>query len=516
MSRKKLEPTLEELKILALEAEIQEPVAITLEPVVLDAGIDNNGKDARPVKKRKQEADAVLPKIKALGTGLINQYQVVHIHGTKHFYVYSDTHYVKRDPLFFNQLFERSECFQYLSNKKNNDELILFLKRSTSMSREDFQASTEGFINFKNGHYNKKTKQLTCHAECPTGDATRYFTYCLPFDCDPNAYAPKWEELMAQCFMARDGRTLDLESIRCLYEYMGYTLSGDENWADKFLLMVGPSGANGKSLINNIMKRLLGKDAFSVIPASILGSETGRINLTGKLANISAEEPVDAFVKNEATIKSLTSKDTISARALHNDSGQVDNRAKLWFACNEALTSHDVSGGFLRRPIILNFNNKAVDADEYDAEKATYRHGLVYKKDVNLESRLSEELPGIFNLAMSAYEVAKERGQLTIPSASKEAVKEIADGDLVTDIVISAFEAEPSSAPMLNRDIMLTFQNEMAFRQIKTQISQKRIVSVLKTIFGAKAYRTMDARGLCGVRAKIVAPTANGSKTDPC
>jgi P4 family phage/plasmid primase-like protien len=502
--RTKLEPTLEELKILAEEAEIHESRALTGE--IIFQGVDEDGKELKPDKKAtpKAQGPGLMQQLRNYGQLLHLEHQIVYIQETKQFYTYEKTHYVQRDPLFFGSLLEKSE-HKTLSNEKNNKELLGVLKRLHGVSLQEFKDSTDGFINFQNGHYNKRTKEIIAHEQSPTG--SRYFTYCLPFAYDPSAIAPQWEAFMVQCFNDRRSGTLDLESVTALHEFMGYTLSGDENWADKMLLAIGPSGANGKGTIWNVMRKLLGEDAYSALPAATIGTETGRFGLNGKLANLSAEEGVDAFVKNEAILKSLTSKDAVSARAYYSQQTKLANRAKLWFSCNEALTSHDMSGGWFRRLLVLQFNNKAVDAADFASESESYRHGFVYQKDIQLDKRLATELPGIFNIAMQAYELALKRGELLMPGASRKAVKEMADDDMIGEIIESVFVAGLDTVDKMSHEKIITAFNEaVAKRGLGVRVPQRKILASVRHAFMAEGIKSNGTRFLKGIRLKAEQP----------
>lgn len=507
MSRSTTQPTQAELEVLAAlatEAASHGPGALALEGEVIASSVEDPAtKPSKAAVAKAAQASAVMTDLRRYASSLFQDLGVVFVYETKTFYTYEHPCYVARDPLFFGALLEKADGYRWLSNEKNNKELLGVLKRAYGKSYQEFKKSTDGFINFQNGHYDKKTKTLTPHDQVTE---TRYFTYCLPFAYDPSACAPQWEAFMVQCFNERktDGSgTVDLESVQCLHEFMGYTLSGDENWADRMLLAVGPSGANGKGTIWNIMRRLLGHGAYSALPVSMLGRETGRLGLDGKLANLSAEEPVDAFVKNESIMKSLSSRDAVTARSLFQNSYEMVSRAKLWMSCNETPTSHDMTGGWFRRLLVLHFNNKAVEPWELEEETKNYRRGFVYKKDIHLEEKLATELPGIFNLAMNAYEAAKAKGNLTIPRASHEAVKEMADDDMVTDILETVIAQGTSVHDKLsNEEILGLFNQGVAARGLGVKIPQRKILATVRLLFQTENYKSGGIRGIKGIQKR--------------
>lgn len=505
--RSKNEPTLEELKMLALEAEAQPVVQV---PEIIFPEADGDGNAKKPTKAQKEAAPSIIPMLKRYASVLVAEHQIIYVQESQMFYTFDRTHYVPRDPLFFGQIFERSE-YSSLSNLKNNNELVGILKRSCGISQSDFESSTAGFINFQNGHYCKRTKQITDHAQCPTN---RFFTYCLQFSYDPQALAPRWEAFMAQCFKSRETGTLDLGSVQCLHEFMGYSLSGDENWADRMLLAVGTSGANGKGTIWNIMRRLVGDDAYSALPVEVLANFKERETIDGKLVNLSSEESPQAFVGAEHALKQLTSRDAVQFRPMYKKAYSKPSRTKLWMSCNSIPVAHDTSGGWMRRFLILEFLNKAAEPEDFHTESETYTRGFVYLKDPKLEDKLSEELPGIFNLAIAAYEQAVARGALTVPARSKELVEEQLNDDSVTDIVRGAFLQASMDAYLSNEQIMKTYHDASGARGAGARVSMRVVLKTLRERFNTKPYKNGSIHGLRGLILKLN-NTSNGSSTDP-
>jgi phage/plasmid-associated DNA primase len=387
-----------------------------------------------------------------------------------------------------------------ISNNKNNSELIGALQRKCGITDELFRKSTDGYINFKNGHFNKATGNIEPRS------ASRYFLYCLPFDHEAKATAPAWDAFLDQCFMDRDSGLVDSECKRVLEEYIGYTLSGDPNVYEKMLLAVGMSGANGKGTIWNVVRYLIGEGGYSALNVRMLANPKEREMIDGKLANLSGEESLHAFIQHEAELKSMTSRDAIPIRPIWKRAYTMVNRAKLWMACNEVPTAHDNSGGWHRRFIILRFNNKAVDKADLEKEQAEYTHGLVYAKDVHLDSRLVAEAAGIFNRAWEAYAQAKLRGALTSPASSKAEIQETSLGDPLEEVLNHLFKQGTKDDVVWTLDLTKKVLGELTLLGIHSQPSPKRIIQNVKRMFKVQTTRTMHQRGIVGLAFRDVQP----------
>jgi putative DNA primase/helicase len=179
---------------------------------------------------------------------------------------------------------------------------------------------------------------------------------------------------------------------------MGYALSNDDCWAQKCLLLTG-EGANGKSTFINVLNELAGVGNYSALNIEQINkSEYNRQLLDGKLFNVSEETPTKALIDN-SLFKSLATGGEVQVRSPYKEPYFIRNRAKLIFTCNELPGSPDNSYGFYRRLIIVPFDQTFTrDTKGYDPHIGT---------------KLTAELPGVFNLAMEGYKRLVERQAFT-------------------------------------------------------------------------------------------------------
>lgn len=245
-----------------------------------------------------------------------------------------------------------------------------------------FDDSTKGLINFENGVLNINTMEIEPHSP------ERGFRYTLPYKYDPRAEAPRFERMMDLV----TGKNYDIQNI--LLEFMGYSISGDDYWAHKCLVLEG-TGSNGKSTFMNVLKHLAGDGNYSTLSLKDLSSEYNRQTLDGKLFNISEETPSKSLI-DSSLFKIVSSGGEMMVRLPYKNPYNIRSRAKMIFACNEMPQTMDLSYGLFRRLLIIPFD-QVITKD------------TVTDYDPYLEEKLREELPGIFNMAIAGYHRLKKQ-----------------------------------------------------------------------------------------------------------
>ena len=181
-------------------------------------------------------------------------------------------------------------------------------------------------------------------------DERYYSTIQLAAEYDENADCKEFLKFMDSVFAG------DKELISVVQEMIGYCLTSDTQ-AQCFFILYG-SGANGKSVLCNIIKRLVGKNNYSAIPISDLGHSFSRAELQNKVLNISAEnEAPNGKPYNSQYIKSISSGDEIKAEFKGKDVFSFSPFCKLLFAVNTLPNFNDKTYGFRSRDYLRWFNN---------------------------------------------------------------------------------------------------------------------------------------------------------------
>lgn len=217
-------------------------------------------------------------------------------------------------------------------------DILFFIKGSTYFDRIH---NPLGKIAVENGYLDIETLQVEPY------NPDLFITTRIPVAYDQKATCPKilkfLEEVVSQ------------DQMHMIQEFFGYCLYKAMPF-HKALMLVG-DGANGKSTLLELLKKLLGAD--NVNNATLQGlcySRFATANLYGRLANICADIPNDAL-KRTGTFKMLVGGDTINAQQKFKTPFNFKNHAKLIFSANNVPDTQDDTLAFFRRWIIIICNN---------------------------------------------------------------------------------------------------------------------------------------------------------------
>lgn len=205
-----------------------------------------------------------------------------------------------------------------------------------------------------------------------------FLTYQLPFAYDSEATAPQFNKFLDEVLPEPE-----LQNI--LAEYLGYIfVKNSVLKLEKVLLLFG-TGANGKSVLFEILMALLGSQNVANYSLQSLTAENGnsRAMLVNKLLNYASE----INGKLESNIfKLLISGEPVEARLLYKNTQIISDYARFMFNCNELPKEVENTNAFFRRFIILPF-------------RVTIPPN---KQDKELSNRIIEtELSGVFNWVLN-------------------------------------------------------------------------------------------------------------------
>jgi putative DNA primase/helicase len=201
-----------------------------------------------------------------------------------------------------------------------------------------------------------------------------FLKHQLQFEFDERAEAP-----IFQAYLDRVLPEPELQNI--LAEFCGYVFTRNLK-LEKALLLYG-SGANGKSVMFDLMNALLGRENTANYSLSDLMQEHNRAQIANKLLNYGSE--INASVTKDI-FKTLVSCEPIMARLKYGNSFLMENYAKLCFNCNELPKDIDPSHAYFRRLVIIPFR-VTIPEDEQDKELA--------------QKIIASELAGVFNWVLA-------------------------------------------------------------------------------------------------------------------
>lgn len=209
-----------------------------------------------------------------------------------------------------------------------------------------------------------------------------------------NVDAPFWDDFLDKAF-CRD------QDLRDYFElFIGYSVTGYSH-RKEFLVCYGPSGDNGKSVLFETVKRLLGKWAGK-IPVAILYEEKVQRSAGAASPDIMLFRGLRMAITSEATdrrrfdtgrLKELISGgDELKGRALNSDFVDFPASHALWVHTNRIPELAGNDPAFKNRLRILPFNARFT-ADPSEVDESNHVYPALPRDEV--EARLREEEPGI-------------------------------------------------------------------------------------------------------------------------
>ena len=250
--------------------------------------------------------------------------------------------------------------------------------------RNRFISKDEVWLNMRNG-----TLVIRSDGSMPTlRDHCRddMFFYALGYDYNPQADCPMWHAFL-------DRNVPEAEAQTVLAEFIGYALTR-KHFLNKMLWMIG-AGANGKSVVLEIIEALLGAENVSNLSLSDLtGDPAKRVGIEGKLLNISYETGKEVRAD---VMKLLSAGEPVTVKFLYEDPYTTRDYGQFAAAFN-MLPKAEITGAFFRRLIVMPFD-VIIPEDEQDKELA--------------EKLKREELPGILNWVIKALQGLMQRKAFT-------------------------------------------------------------------------------------------------------
>ncbi|MCB1784571.1 MAG: hypothetical protein KDI13_11340 [Alphaproteobacteria bacterium] len=247
-------------------------------------------------------------------------------------------------------------------------------------------------VNVTNGelHWNGEIWELQPHCR------EHYRTTQIPVIYDPQADCPRFRQFLLEIFRDDPDRGA---KARALLEMIGYTLVSHAKF-ERFILLIG-SGANGKSVIMEVVRAMVGSDNVAAVQPSQLANRFQRAHLHLKLANLVTEVAEGGEIA-DAELKAITSGELTTAEHKLQPPFDFCPFCTCWFGTNHMPHTRDFSDALFRRALVIPFNRK-------------FKEGV--DADPNLKTKLLDELPGIMNLALQAFGEVVKRNAFTEPES---------------------------------------------------------------------------------------------------
>jgi len=316
-----------------------------------------------------------------------------------YYYVYNGTHWTVINEAdlatFLGKVAEKMGVPKYDSRHYEfKDKLFKQFEASAHLPEPEIPDDTV-LINLQNG-----TFEITPDKQdLRDFQADDFLTYQLPFRYDPEAEAPIFNRYLNEVLP-------DQESQSVLSEFMGYIFTRNLK-LEKVLFLYG-SGRNGKSVMFDIIRSMLGEENISFFGLASLTDDNGyyRAKLVNKLINW-ASDVGDRLQSN--TFKQLASGEPIECRLPYKEPFQLSNVCKFAFNTNTLPADVEHTTAFFERFLIIPFN-VYIEPEKRDPELA--------------KKIISNELPGVFNWVLDGLNRLLKQSKFSHCQASIDTLNE--------------------------------------------------------------------------------------------
>lgn len=259
-------------------------------------------------------------------------------------YLYNGKHYERLEPKKFAFLIRKAMTQMEMGvvyRHKSSEQIAKSITEDMISTGTMWKPDSRYMI-FRNGVLD--TDDMTLHEHSP-----EYLTNIVFADLDfnPDADCPIFRKVVADA--------LDQDTANVLQEMCGYLLFPDSRH-EKIGVLVG-GGRNGKSVILNMISYALGEENVTHFGLQQITDASGVFiaNMVGKLANICHDSGNLIKVGNEGILKQYASGEPIMAKVLYHQPTITTNYPHSIIAVNALPVSADVSDGYFRRFLIIDF-----------------------------------------------------------------------------------------------------------------------------------------------------------------
>jgi len=277
-----------------------------------------------------------------------------------------------------------------------------------------------------------------------------FSTVSLPYAYDPNALCPRWMAFLEEVIPDEHDR-------QTIMEWFGYCLIPSQAM-QRMLILIG-EGANGKSVVCEMLQRLIGHENCSSQPLENIHEGFNLAPMVGKLVNFSTELS-HLSSGAEGVVKAITGGDTLTINPKNKGQYEAQINARLTVTTNQMPHVSDRSSGMWRRMIFLRFPVQIAEEKQ--------------RPLADLVGELSQEMSGILNWALCGLRELLARGRF--------------------------LETEESKA--VKSEQKLRSNSALAFLEECIKVDERSLNRITKRDL-YKAYRSWcDAEGLKGIYAQ--------------
>lgn len=301
-------------------------------------------------------------------------------------WVYKDGIYIPNGKSFIIEFYRKLMEHNY--DNKILTQVIERIEADTMIEQEEFFNNNIPYkIPVENGTLNLKTFELEKSNESEIHFNKLYITYDKNIDC------VEIKKFLSEILTEQD--------ILILQEFLGFCLIKYYNY-EKALILLG-GGSNGKSVLLDLIKRFIGAKNTTARGIGDFDKNDDKFKLCGlhnKMLNIAGDVSAKSL-SDSSVFKQLTGGDLITANRKFLQPIHFVNYSKFISSFNQLPMTYDLSDGFFRRWLIIEFKTIFKLKQEY--EKLDNDDKKNYKlADINIMKKLDtkEEMSGLLNFAI--------------------------------------------------------------------------------------------------------------------
>ena len=202
----------------------------------------------------------------------------------------------------------------------------------------------------------------------------------IQYNYNPNAYSRDLDKTL-------NNVTCGDKQLRLLLEEMvGYTLYRGNTMQSCFILT--GEGANGKSTILDVLKKLIGKTNYTSLDLRELEETFKPSEMYNKLANI-GDDISAKYLESSSVFKKVVTGESFMVQRKYGQPFEMESYATQIFCANELPQVNDKTDGFIRRIVIVPFNAKFtkldVDYDPFIKDKLLTDESIEYLLRIGIE-----------------------------------------------------------------------------------------------------------------------------------
>jgi putative DNA primase/helicase len=227
----------------------------------------------------------------------------------------------------------------------------------------------------------------------------------VPFAYERKARVPRLWRTFLKSLWPKDS-----QSRKALAQWAGYTVSGRLD-LQKILLLIGPTRA-GKGVIARLLGALIGPKNVAGPTLSSLAGDFGLAPLIGKSLAVISDARLSGRHGSVVVerLLSISGEDYLTVNIKYREQWTGKLPCRLVIVSNELPEFGDASAAVIGRFLVL-----------------TLATSWLGKEDIELETRLRSQLPGLLNWALMGLAQLEQRCRFTQPTSSDEAISSLRD-----------------------------------------------------------------------------------------